>query len=57
MAENVFVVYAPPSAEYPYLAAMILPNGKVEVEPFPTAAEAANYNLKISLILERDGVR
>ena len=53
MVENRFVVYSPPTDGYPYLAAMILPMGRVEVEPFATAAQAELHNRTAKLLMDR----
>jgi hypothetical protein len=53
MVENRFVVYSPPTDGYPYLAAMILPMGRVEVEPFATAAQAELHNRTVKLLMDK----
>jgi hypothetical protein len=51
MARNVFAVYSPPTTTFPYLAVMLFPDGRVEVEPFDTFLEAIVHNRDIELQL------
>jgi hypothetical protein len=55
MVRNTFVVYAPPAPLCPFLAVMILPTGKVEVEPFGTSREAESHNRSIEFIMYGPG--
>jgi hypothetical protein len=53
MEPNRFAVYPPAAEGFPYLAAMMFPNGQITVAPYPTEEEAILHNQRAEIALER----
>jgi hypothetical protein len=51
MEQNDFSVYSPPSEDWPYLAAMRFPDGRITIVPYDTAEEAEQHNRNLWLKL------
>ena len=56
-AAPAYVVYSPPTKEFPFLSVILVPDGTVIARRFDTAEEASAYNSQMAKSLYGGGAK